>query len=261
MNKIFLIIIVLFVSFPLHADGLEGLRFLPLMITVYPIGVINLLVLLVSSIPTITKATKVQKSVYISGGLLILNSIAAIVYGAIVEGFDLSYYIMWGVLIMVPYFLMFLSFRMVDKRINKVVDKECKGKWLGCYWFVGDVAEKFKDRKTKFELIIDTSVRSKIRGHVSDDVETGGMKGVGRIIGRVKGNRINFIKLMPVMTITFKDGERIETDKPHKPIYYKGVINGTMIEGTWKIKSRFGIVNGRIFFSHQCIGKWTMKRE
>jgi hypothetical protein len=31
-----------------------------------------------------------------------------------------------------------------------------KGKWMGKYWFSGNVPDNLKDRKTDFELIITT---------------------------------------------------------------------------------------------------------
>ncbi len=137
-----------------------------------------------------------------------------------------------------------------------------KGKWNGKYWFSGNVPETLKNRKTEFELIVDDYSNFKISGKISDNVEMGGTKGIGNFSGTVKGNKIKFVKRMPVSTSVLQDGTRIEEDKPHRPIYYKGIINSetNSIKGTWKFKIGFGFVKGRLAFFPGTKGEWEMNK-
>jgi len=132
-----------------------------------------------------------------------------------------------------------------------------KGKWNGKYWFSGNVPDTLKNRETEFELIVDDYSNFKISGKISDNVEMGGTKGIGIFSGTVKGNKIKFIKRMPISTSVLQDGTRIEEDKPHRPIYYKGIIDSETgsIKGTWKFK----IGNGKVFFRNVFLGFFDEK--
>lgn len=138
-----------------------------------------------------------------------------------------------------------------------------KGKWNGKYWFSGNVPNSLKDRKTEFELIIDNYSNSKISGKISDHLETGGTKGVGTFSGTVKGNKIKFVKRMPISTLVIQDGTRIEENKSHRPIYYKGIIDSEtgLIKGTWKFKIGVGFVKGRLAFFPRTKGEWEMSKD
>ncbi len=109
-----------------------------------------------------------------------------------------------------------------------------KGKWKGTYWFSGDVPEDLKNRITDFELTIERHSRGKIYGKISDSLETEATKGIGRISGKIKGTTVQFKKKMPIRTYYTPDGTRMEVDKPHRPIYYKGVLDvaTNLIKGT-----------------------------
>ncbi len=137
-----------------------------------------------------------------------------------------------------------------------------KGKWIGTYWFSGNVPDILKDRQTEFELIVDNYSDSKISGSISDNVETGGTKGIGTFTGTVKGCKIRFIKKMPTRTSILPDGTRIEEEKPHRPICYNGIINSEtgLIQGTWKFKMGVGFIKGRLAFYPATKGKWEMRR-
>ncbi len=138
-----------------------------------------------------------------------------------------------------------------------------KGKWKGTYWFKGNVHESLKNRKTNFELTVEGFTNAKISGVIKDDIKTGGTKGIGHFSGTVKNNKIKFIKRMPVSTVVFPDGTRLEEDKPHRPIYYKGILNETIgvAKGTWKFKKGIGFKNGKIVFYPGTKGEWEMKKE
>ncbi len=137
-----------------------------------------------------------------------------------------------------------------------------KGKWIGKYWYSGKVPDFLKNRKTEFEIVIEDFQNSKVLGKVSDNLETGGTSGVGSISGEIKGNNIKFTKIMPVKTTVFEDGTKLEEEKPHRPIYYSGIIDTATnsIKGTWKFKKGIGFINGRLVIYPGTKGEWEMKR-
>lgn len=137
-----------------------------------------------------------------------------------------------------------------------------KGKYKGTYWYTGNVPEVLKGTEVDFEFIIENTENNKILGCVSDNVEMGGTPGVGRFTGTIKGNNIKFVKKMPIQSIVFYDGIRVEEEKPHKPIYYKGVINKEtgVIQGDWKIRGGLEFVNRQLYFHPKTTGKWKMTR-
>jgi hypothetical protein len=137
-----------------------------------------------------------------------------------------------------------------------------KGNWKGKYWFSGTVPDSLKNRKTNFELIIDNYSDNKISGKITDDIETGGTKGIGSFLGSVRGNKIKFVKRMPISTSVLQDGTIIEENKSHRPIYYKGTIEieTDLIQGTWKCKMGIGFLQGRLAFYSGISGEWEMKR-
>lgn len=90
------------------------------------------------------------------------------------------------------------------------------------------------------------------------------MEGVGEINGTIKGNRFDFVKLMPIMTlIVDKNGTRQTYNKKHRPIFYTGLFSsdGQTVSGTWRFKLGviwFGIVP---ILTLPSKGTWTMKRK
>ena len=138
-----------------------------------------------------------------------------------------------------------------------------EGKWIGKYWFLGNVPNSLKGRKTEFELTIENYKDLKISGTVFDVLKTGGTSGVGKISGSIKEKKIRFVKRMPVKTTIFFNGDRVEENKPHRPIYYEGTINyeSNTIEGTWRFKKGIGFLNGKLVIYPGTKGNWEMKKH
>lgn len=111
-------------------------------------------------------------------------------------------------------------------------------------------------------MIADNYLDSKISGQIPDKIETGGTAGIGSFSGTVNGNEIKFVKRMPIRTSVFRDGRKIEEEKPHRPIYYSGIIDleTNSIHGTWKFKIGVGFLKGRLVFCPNTKGEWDMKR-
>lgn len=148
------------------------------------------------------------------------------------------------------------------KDLVQVENKE-KSEWVGKYWFLGNVPDKLKNRKTEFEMIIKKHEDSKIFGEIFDNLETGGTAGVGSVSGTIKGNKIEFVKRMPLKTSVLPNGKRIEEEKEHRPIYYKGTIDQKtgIMHGTWRFKMGIGFVKGQLAFYPGTKGGWEMKTK
>ena len=138
-----------------------------------------------------------------------------------------------------------------------------KGKWIGEYWFTEKAPDNLLNRKTNFEAQIDSIENSKFSGWVKDDLSSGGTKGKGTIDGKIKGNKVKFVKQMPILTLIIGNDEKIEENKPHKPIYYQGTINleKNEITGTWRFKQGFGFLKGGFAFYAGGKGEWKMKKS
>lgn len=137
-----------------------------------------------------------------------------------------------------------------------------QGKWKGQYWYLGNVPEQIKNRKTSFIVNILPFTNSKINGTIEDDLTTGGTEGIGEISGNIKGDTIQFVKKMPIQTMRFKDGTKITKKKPHVPIYYSGTFNQekTKIKGTWKIKFSITFHKWLPYIGLPVKGEWEMEK-
>jgi hypothetical protein len=74
--------------------------------------------------------------------------------------------------------------------------------WTGYYSFLNPKINASRGfEQTYFNIEILTVDKNQFAGTVTDDLSTGGMKGTGEINGKFDGNRIEFTKGMPVMTL------------------------------------------------------------
>jgi hypothetical protein len=139
------------------------------------------------------------------------------------------------------------------------------GKWTGHYSFIDQKVNKIRGyEKTLFEIEILTVNDNTFTGKIQDDLITGGTEGVGEILGKIIGDRIDFVKLMPIMTLLIDNkGTRKTLNKKHRPIYYTGQFSsdGQTVSGTWRFKFGFvwiGIIPVPVKASK---GMWTMTRK
>ena len=118
--------------------------------------------------------------------------------------------------------------------------------------------------KPTFEIEILSVNDNAFTGKIHDDLTTGGTEGVGEISGKIIGERIDFVKLMPVMTFLIdRKGTKKNCNKKHRPIYYTGQFSsdGQTISGTWRFKFGFvwiGIIPVPVIPSK---GIWSMTRK
>lgn len=136
------------------------------------------------------------------------------------------------------------------------------GNWTGTYSYSSKrIPQELFDQEVKFHINILHFDGSHFSGTVEDDFETGGTKGIGKVSGHIKNGLVTFVKEMPIQTLYFSDGSRIEEDKPHRKIYYSGKLRNNEIEGTWKFKLGIGIVKNRLAIFPRSKGTWKMKKE
>jgi len=137
------------------------------------------------------------------------------------------------------------------------------GIWKGQYKYDDKLHQKLKGiDSTNFEIIVTSTANERFNGTVQDDLATGGTEGIGEIVGKVSGDKIEFIKQMPVMTLVVdKKGTRKTFNKKQRKIYYTGTFSDDrkIISGEWKFKFGF-IWIGIIPIPVQATkGIWTMR--
>lgn len=137
------------------------------------------------------------------------------------------------------------------------------GLWTGHYKFDNEAIQKASgSERTSFEITIQEINKNSFTGIVEDDLKTGGTEGIGEIKGTVIGDRIEFVKQMPIMTLIIdKKGSRKTLNKKHRPIYYSGTFSADnkTIQGSWRFKFGFiwlGLLPIPIFPTK---GSWEMK--
>lgn len=116
------------------------------------------------------------------------------------------------------------------------------GTWVGFYQFDSETMLKRNGfERTGFTIEILTIIKDEFAGRVQDDLATGGMNGIGTITGKISGNSITFVKLMPKMLVIHPDGHHEERNKPHQPLYYSGIFaaDSKTISGEWHFKTPF----------------------
>ncbi|ABG57871.1 hypothetical protein [Cytophaga hutchinsonii] len=138
-----------------------------------------------------------------------------------------------------------------------------KGQWTGYYSFLNEKINKARGFiQTNFTIEILSVNGNTFKGTVADDLSTGGTEGIGEIKGISSGNKIEFVKQMPVLTV-FVDraGTKKTYNKKHRPIYYYGDLSsdGKTISGQWKFKLGFIWIGIIPVPMHPSKGTWMMK--
>lgn len=118
------------------------------------------------------------------------------------------------------------------------------GHWVGQYKFDKEVHQKMTGfDSTNFEIEITTVDNNNFLGKVQDDLTTGGTEGIGEIEGKVRGDIVEFVKQMPVMTLLVGNKGRKNTlNRKHRKIFYSGIFSSDRksISGQWRF--RFGFI-------------------
>jgi hypothetical protein len=148
-----------------------------------------------------------------------------------------------------------------------------KGKYNGFYGYDDEnYREAKKFEKTNFTIMITDTNGQNFYGWVEDDFLSGGMAGRGSIYGKLKGNKISFVKSMPYLGIAEKDKvtgkykSRMDKTRKHPLIYYSGKKIGKkasieQYKGRWNFK--YGIIMSlRLMVSGiKTGGNWGLIKE
>ncbi|AEA43511.1 hypothetical protein [Fluviicola taffensis] len=136
------------------------------------------------------------------------------------------------------------------------------GKWTGIYQHESKrIPENRRNQQTRFKIEITQFDGKNFSGTIEDDLETGGTRGTGIIEGKIKGNQLRFIKKMPIQTSLDKNGNIIEEQKPHRSIFYTGIIQNDTVKGLWRFKFGIGIFQGKFAIFPSIKGSWEMTKE
>ena len=137
---------------------------------------------------------------------------------------------------------------------------DLRGIWKGFYQYSSkNLRELYNDHKTGFTIEITSFDGVHFEGKVYDDLETGGTRGIGIIEGKIKNNKIRFVKKMPISTVVYPDGRVVEEDKPHRNIYYEGSFDNNVFTGIWRFKFGIEFRRGIIIFPSSK-GTWQMQK-
>lgn len=136
-----------------------------------------------------------------------------------------------------------------------------KGIWIGTYQHESErIPEERRKQRTKFKINIIDFDDGNFSGEIEDEVESGGMHGVGKVEGKLNDNKITFIKMMPVQTVYMPDGTRMQLQNRHRNIYYSGIVSGDSIKGVWRLKFGVRLINNKIAIYYPIKGNWEMGR-
>lgn len=134
------------------------------------------------------------------------------------------------------------------------------GIWKGKYKYNLKQISTFNNKEVEFLMEITEFDGENFIGTVQDNDQNLGTKGIGTIEGKINGNHIEFIKQMPVKSMLFKNGKKVEIEgKKHNPIYYSGI--STMKDsysGQWKIKGGIAFFSKLLFISWGTKGSWEI---
>jgi hypothetical protein len=136
-----------------------------------------------------------------------------------------------------------------------------KGHYKGYYEYDKHGIQKNVPHGVTFFFVdITETDGKKFTGTIQDDIFTGGTPGIGTISGELKGDKITFIKQMPVATFLV-DGQMKNFDKNHPEIYYTGIRTERKFAGTWKIKFGFFRVGLLLLLGARTTGTWEMEKS
>lgn len=124
------------------------------------------------------------------------------------------------------------------------------GTWHGQYTYGPGYGAPLAGTSVPFALSLTHSWLGRVTGYVRDDAAKGGMPERGRIVGKTRGTRFEFVKTMPVSYVADESGTMVEKRSwlrrfgieaqsvaPHR-IRYVGELtaDGQSVQGQWTIR-------------------------
>jgi hypothetical protein len=136
-----------------------------------------------------------------------------------------------------------------------------KGHYTGFYKYNKERIQKIiAHDKTLFFIDINDTDGEKFSGTIQDDINTGGTPGIGTITGKINGDKIFFVKQMPIAAIITNDVQK-NFNKKHRKIYYDGIKSDGIFKGTWKLKFGFIFFGLLPILIAETRGTWEMKKK
>ena len=137
------------------------------------------------------------------------------------------------------------------------------GTWIGSYKYKSKPVQKLIGfSETGFEMEVQSFDGKNFLGTIKDDIQSGGTSGVGEIQGTVSGDKIEFVKKMPVMSGIFDFLGRKEINRKHRNVYYEGEFSKdrTELHGKWRFKISIIWIGPIPFIGMPTKGSWTMRK-
>lgn len=135
------------------------------------------------------------------------------------------------------------------------------GTWTGTYRHLSKrIPEERRNMSTGFKMMITEFDGENFAGTIEDDLETGGTKGIGTVTGTILNSKVSFVKQMPVLTFLNSEGRNEMEDKPHRKVYYSGMLEGNTIHGGWRFKFGLGSIKKTMTLFLPTKGSWEMTK-
>jgi hypothetical protein len=138
-------------------------------------------------------------------------------------------------------------------------------RWKGNYQYDSKQSQELIGHpRTFFTIEMEIFEDDTLKGIVQDDLESGGMTGIGEISGEVFKEAIYFEKQMPTTSILdLKKGRQVSLNEKHPLIIYVGKLEEeNKYCGTWSFEKKWAFFLGFIPIKY-CPGKgiWEMELE
>jgi hypothetical protein len=154
-------------------------------------------------------------------------------------------------------------------------DWNVEGEWRGRYFY--DLVNDLYPREgVPFEMSLAEGWFGRFRGKVREDASQGGLPEEGRIRGRIRGDRISFLKRMPIYHVAggatmaeyILEHYRVDVRRHlrHPPIRYVGKYDfvADRATGRWSIARHklLTLARGRllVFGTERTTGTWEIRR-
>ncbi|MDR3623123.1 MAG: hypothetical protein P4L85_27470 [Paludisphaera borealis] len=150
-----------------------------------------------------------------------------------------------------------------------------EGEWSGRYYY-DLVNDLYPPEGVPFQMSLTEGWFGRFRGKVQDDAARGGIPEKGRIRGRIRGDRISFLKRMPIYHVAggatmaehILEHYRVDVrrDLRHPPIRYVGQYDFVedRATGRWSISPYKSLFwgHGRLLCirSETTTGTWEIRR-
>lgn len=135
-------------------------------------------------------------------------------------------------------------------------------KWEGNYKYKSEIHQKAIGHPcTFFTIKMEIFENDTLKGEVEDDIQSGGMAGVGEIYGEIAGNNIFFEKQMPKKSVLLIKSKKTYNKKHPVLIYEGNLVGENKYSGTWGFAKKQILFLGFIPIKYTPAGSGTWEME